>query len=527
MTLGTLNFVDLAPAGVVTLTDVALLLNPLDDVAVARTNLQMGTVVELADMSRVTIGRLIPTGHKFSIRAIPVQAPLRRYGQIIGFATADIAPGDHVHSHNLKVHDFERMYDFGVDVTPVDMVVESQRRTFMGYKRPSGKVGTRNYLAVLSTVNCSAHTSKAIAHHFGPGQLAAFPNVDGVIPLTHGWGCAMRTGGENYTLLQRALAGMANHANIVGYIVVGLGCETNNIEELVDNYHLEQYGARPPRMTVQDMGGIRKTIDAGVRAINELLPIANASVRTAQPISELSLALQCGGSDGWSGITANPVLGRVSDEIVRNGGTVVLTETPEIYGAEHLLTRRAASPDVGQKLVALIRWWEAYTARMNVEIDNNPSHGNKIGGLTTIFEKSLGAVAKGGSTPLIDVIGYAEPLTKRGLIFMDGPGYDPVGATGQVASGCNMLAFTTGRGSVFGFKPTPCVKLATNSTTYNRMVEDMDVNCGAVLEGVSIDAIAAQTLDLIIAVASGKASKSEELGVGEDEFQPWNLGGTV
>ena len=526
MATGTINFMDVAPSGVLPLADVALLLNAIDDVAIAKTNLQMGTTIQMAD-SQIVIRQLIPTGHKFAVRSVADAEPLHRYGQVIGFATAAIQPGDHVHSHNLKVKGFERAYDFGVDVQPVTLVASDQRPIFMGYKRASGKVGTRNYLAVLSTVNCSAHTSKAIAHYFTAEKLAAYPNIDGVIPLTHGWGCAMRTGGENYTLLQRALAGMANHPNIAGYIVVGLGCETNNIEELVDNYHLEQNGARPPRMTVQDMGGIRKTIAAGVKALEELLPVANSCVRTPQPISELALALQCGGSDGWSGITANPVLGMVSDAIVRNGGTVVLTETPEIYGAEHLLTRRAASREVGEKLVALIHWWEEYTARMNVEIDNNPSHGNKVGGLTTIFEKSLGAVAKGGTTPLVDVIGYAEPLGKRGLVFMDGPGYDPVGATGQVASGCNMLAFTTGRGSVFGFKPAPSVKLATNSVTYNRMSEDMDVNCGAVLDGVPMEEVARQTLDLIIAVASGKQSASEMLGVGEDEFQPWNLGGTV
>ncbi|MCA9908022.1 MAG: UxaA family hydrolase, partial [Anaerolineae bacterium] len=303
-------------------------------------------------------------------------------------------------------------------------------------------------------------------------------------------------------------------------------CETNQIADLVANYGLNG-SHMPPNLTIQDEGGIRKTVAAGIAAVEALLLVANQTARTEQPISELMLALQCGGSDGWSGVTANPALGLLSDEIVRQGGTVVLAETPEIYGAEHLLTRRAISREVGEKLVEKVRWWEAHAARLGIEIDNNPSVGNKAGGLTTIYEKSLGAVAKGGSTPLTGVYDYAEPVTARGFTFMDSPGYDPVSVTGQVAGGCNLVLFTTGRGSVFGFKPAPSIKISTNTAVYERMTDDIDLNAGVIVEAGAMQAVADEMLELAIRVASGEPSKSEAQDVGEDEFNPWSLGGTL
>ncbi len=358
--------------------------------------------------------------------------------------------------------------------------------------------------------------------------MAAYPNIDGVIALTHGLGCAFKHGGENYQLLQRTLAGFANHANIGAYIVVGLGCEGNQVEELVDNYNLRYGdGHKPLRMTIQDSGGVSETIAKGIAAVEALLPLANAIHRTPQPISEIMLALECGGSDAWSGVTANPALGLASDMLVQNGGTTCLAETTEIYGAEHLLMRRAISAAVGEKLAQKVKWWEQYAAKLDIEIDNNPSPGNKAGGLTTIYEKSLGAVAKGGTMPLMDVYGYAEPITSRGFVFMDTPGYDPVEATGQVAGGCNVLCFTTGRGSAFGFRPTPSIKISTNTTLYENQKNDMDLNAGKLLDGVPMQQVADELLDLIIAVASGQKTKSEQLGIGEDEFQPWMIGGTL
>lgn len=527
MTTGTLQFVDLAAPGAVALSDVAVRLNPSDDVAVAKTHLQAGTALTF-DGARVEVRQFVATGHKIALRDAAESAPLRRYGQVIGFATRPIRAGDHVHVHNLAAHAFDRDYAFGADAAPYDVLPLERRRTFQGIARPDGRVGTRNYVAVISSVNCSAHTVREIAHHFTPERLAAFPNVDGVIPIAHGWGCATRIGGENDVLLQRTLAGIARHPNVAGYVLVGLGCETNQIEVLIDNQALRlEDGGRPLRMTIQDTGGVRKTIASGVAAVESLLPGADAARRAPQPISELILALQCGGSDGWSGVTANPLLGLVADAVVRSGGRAVLSETPEIYGAEHLLTRRAASREVGEKLVRLIRWWESYAAKMNLDIDNNPSPGNKAGGLTTIYEKSLGAVAKGGSMPLMDVFGYAEQVTTRGFTFMDTPGYDPVSATGQSAGGCNVMLFTTGRGSVFGFKPTPSIKVCTNTATYNALSEDMDFNAGRVLDGALMDDVAGELLELVIDVASGRKTESEELGIGENEFQPWHVGGTL
>jgi altronate hydrolase len=535
MDAGNTNFVASSPSAAVPLREVAVRLHPRDNVAIAKINLQVGTNLALGaethPHTRVAVRQLIPRGHKVALREIRVGETVRRYGQAIGFASQTILPGEHVHTHNLGIQDFAREHAFGVDVQPVTLVSESDRRTFAGYKRADGRVGTRNYMAVISTINCSAHTSREIAHYFTPERLAAFPNVDGVIPLIHSSRCSLRIGGPDYVLLQRTLAGMARHPNVGAYIIVGLGCETNQAADLVENYGLcSSSGVLSPcpqSLVIQDLGGIRKTVEAGIAALEKLLPVVNAAQRTPQPISELMLALQCGGSDGWSGVTANPVVGLVADEAVRQGGTVVLAETPEIYGAEHLLTRRAISPQVGQKLVAQVRWWEQYAQRMGIEVDNNRSVGNEAGGLTTIYEKSLGAVAKAGRTPLMGVYDYAEPVTARGFTFMNSPGYDPVSVTGQVAGGCNLVLFTTGRGSVFGFKPAPSIKISSNSAIYERMMDDMDLNAGKVLDGVDMEEVATELLDLVVAVASGQPSKSEAQGVGEAEFSPWSLGGML
>lgn len=527
MLTGNINFVDSAPVTNVSLNQVAIRLHPHDQVAIAKTNLQIGTILELggAASNQVRISRFIASGHKVALQAVGAGQPVYRYGQAIGFASQPIQPGEHVHTHNLSVQEFSRDYAFGVDLKPVTYVPAADRRTFLGYRRANGKVGTRNYIAIIASVNCSAHTSREIAHYFTPERLAAYPNVAGVIALAHHSGCATRVGGADYVLLQRTLAGMARHPNVGACLFIGLGCETNQIGDLLANFGFN--GDAPPNLIIQELGGIRKTVQAGVEAVEQLLPLVNAAQRTPQPASELVVALQCGGSDGWSGVTANPVLGLVADEVVRQGGAAVLAETPEVYGAEHLLTRRAITPEVGQKLVAKVRWWEGYTRQHGLEIDNNPSPGNKAGGLTTIYEKSLGAVAKGGQMPLVDVYEYAEPITARGFSFMDSPGYDPVSVTGQVAGGCNVVLFTTGRGSVFGFKPAPSIKVATNSTTYERMAEDMDVNAGRVLTESTLEEVAAELFELVIAIASGQPSKSEAQGVGEAEFNPWNLGGTL
>jgi altronate hydrolase len=495
-----------------------------DGVVIARIAIPEGTTVA----EGVTTKRRIPPGHKIATRAHGTGEAIRRYGQIIGFATEAIAPGDWVHVHNCAMGDFAKDYAWGVDAKPTPMITPAA--TFMGIRRADGRVATRNYIGIVTSVNCSAHVADLIADAFkrnpftGQDPLAEFPNVDGVVALTHKTGCGM-TMGEPLRLLRRTLAGFARHVNFSHVIAIGLGCEVNQLGPMLEEQKLS---GRLRNMDIQEMGGTRKTVEAGIAFVREVLAESNKVTREPVPASELIVALQCGGSDGYSGITANPALGAASDLVVRHGGTVILSETPETYGAEHLLTRRAVSREVGEKLVAKMRWWEEYTAREGAEMNANPSPGNKAGGLTTILEKSLGAMAKGGTTNLTAVYDYAEPVTAKGFTFMDTPGYDPVGATGQVAGGANLLCFTTGRGSVFGMKPTPSIKLATNGAMYERMADDMDVNCGTILSGEeSVAACGERIFQLMLRVASGERTKSEGYDFGSSEFAPWTLGATM
>jgi altronate dehydratase len=509
--------------------DVALRLHESDSVAVLKRPVKAGVEV-LLGASRLVIARDIPQGHKFALTAIAEGAPVRKYGQIIGFAKAAIAPGDHVHTHNVVMKDFGRDYQFCADARPINYHPADQMRSFKGYARPGGQAGTRNYVAVISSVNCSASVSHYVRDRFKTSDFQRdFPNVDGVVAFTHKGGCAMPPGSA-YEILKRVLAGVARHPNIVGYVMIGLGCETNQIQLLRKEHHLDKLRdgeSAPVFMTIQHLGGVRKTVEAGVAAVSKVLPLANDQRRTSQPISKLILAENCGGSDGNSGISANPALGVASDELVRYGGTSVLAETPEIYGAEHLLTRRAASRQVGEKLVSVIQWWEEHARMHQATIDNNPSPGNKEGGLTTIYEKSLGAVAKGGQSPLAAVYDYAEAITTPGFCFMDTPGYDPVSMTGLVAGGCNIGVFTTGRGSVYGCKPAPCIKVATNTPLFVHMNEDMDINAGTVLDGVeTVEQVGTRIFEKILSVASGEKTKSELAGIGDEEFAPWVLGPT-
>jgi altronate hydrolase len=502
----------------------AIRLSPADNVVVARADILPGTVVP---GEGVTAKSHIPAGHKLATAVVESGAAVRKYNQIIGFATARIEPGDHVHTHNLAMGDFARDYAFGTDAKPTDYVPDAERATFEGVVRKDGRIATRNYLGIISTVNCSATASKYIAEHFRGNALADFPNVDGVVALVHGTGCGMASEGDGMDVLRRTIAGYARHPNFAGILILGLGCEANQISGL-----MRAEGLEPSQflhtMTIQETGGTAKTVREGVAMMKAMLPEANQVKRQTVSASHIKLALQCGGSDGYSGITANPALGACVDLLVRHGGSAVLSETPEIYGAEHLLTRRAVSREVGEKIVERIRWWESYTARTGNEMNNNPSPGNKAGGLTTILEKSLGAVAKGGSTNLVDVYRYAEHMSAQGFVFMDTPGYDPVSATGQVAGGANIVCFTTGRGSVFGCKPAPSLKLATNTPLYKRMTDDMDIDCGPIADGAAtVQELGRKIFELVLATASGKQSMSEELGFGDEEFTPWQLGAVM
>ncbi len=503
-------------------TPLYLRLNPADDVVIACRELETGT--NLIKENVICRDR-IPAGHKVATRAIAPGDPVRRYSQVIGFATRPIAPGQHVHVHNLEVRDFARDYAFGEAYKPTEFV--KSPATFRGIVRPDGRVATRNYIGILSTVNCSATVSKYVAEAFKGEALASYPNVDGIVALTHTSGCGMDSAGEGIDILRRTLAGYARHANFAGVLVIGLGCEANQMDALFFTQGLAE-GPLLRAMTIQDKGGTAKAVAEGIAIVKEMLPVANQVTRDAVPASGIVVGLQCGGSDGYSGITANPALGAAVDLLVKHGGTAILSETPEIYGAEHLLTRRAQTRAVGEKIVERIKWWEEYTARNKGEMNNNPTPGNKAGGLTTILEKSLGAVAKGGTTGLMGVFEYAEPVTTKGFVFMDTPGYDPVSATGQVAGGANMICFTTGRGSVYGCKPSPSLKLATNTAMYERMEDDMDINCGEILDGsMTVQEAGEKIFKLILATAGGEPSKSERHGFGADEFVPWYLGAVM
>ncbi|VFR42943.1 Altronate dehydratase [plant metagenome] len=497
-------------------------LHPSDNVVVARVPVGLGTDVPSEGF---TARSQVPAGHKLAARDLKAGEPILKYNVCIGFAATDIAAGTYLHSHNTDFREFDRDYAHGRDYVPTPLLPAERQATFQGYVRANGEVGTRNYIGVLSTVNCSATVAHRIADAFDETRLAAWPNVDGVVAVTHGMGCGMEMSGEPMDLLRRTLGGYARHPNFAAVLVVGLGCERNQLHQLLEDQGLSA-GARLHAFVMQETGGTRKTIEGGIAAIEALLPEANAAQRSSVPASHLKIGLQCGGSDGFSSITANPALGAAMDILVRHGGTAILSETPEIYGVEHTLTSRARSREVGEKLLQRIRWWkEEYSPGRDVQINGKVSPGNQMGGLANIFEKSLGSSMKGGTTGLMEVYRYAEPVTQPGLVFMDTPGFDPVSATGQIAGGANIICFTTGRGSMFGAKPVPSIKLATNTPMYQRLTEDMDLNCGEILDGTaSLQEVGERIFAQILKVASGEHTKSEDLGLGDHEFVPWNIG---
>lgn len=504
-----------------------LRLHPIDDVLIAKEGLPAGTVVE-TELGPVRLAKDVGAGHKIAFRARAAGEPIHRYGQVIGVASVPIAPGDHVHTHNVERAERQQDYEFGAGARPVDRCAPGDVRTFRGYLRSDGRVGTRNFIAIISTVNCSASVSRMVKDRFRDVSRE-HPEVDGVIALTHRGGCGHVADGEDHLQLERVLAGYATHPNVAGCVLVGLGCEVLQPARLLERQRLArgEGGSPPPVVIIQDVGGVRLAVEAASAEVERLVPQAAAARRTDQPVSHLVLGTNCGGSDSYSGITANPALGFAVDELIRQGGAAVLGETPEIYGAEQLLVRRAVSPAVAQRLLERIGWWRRYLHSYDADVDHNPSPGNVAGGITTVLEKALGGVAKGGTTPLVDVVRYAEQVAAKGLVFMDTPGFDPVSVTGIVAGGANLLAFTTGRGSVFGCKPVPSLKLASNSAMYRRMEEDMDLDCGVILEGASVEEIGRRILETLIAVASGERTKSELMGIGEEEFDPWLPGPTL
>ena len=494
-----------------------------DNVLIAKTQLALGQAIEIGG-GAVRLRAQVPPGHKVAACAIAQGEPVRKYDTVIGFATRDIEPGDHVHSHNIELREYDRDPGFGLDVRPVDYVPEAERATFMGIVREDGRIGTRNFIGLFSSVNCSATAIKKIAEWFTPERLAAYPNVDGVVAFAQTSGCGMSSPSYHFDVLRRTIAGYARHPNLAGALIVGLGCERNQVADLVSSQGLRE-GSLMRTMVMQDIGGTRQTIEAGIAMVQDMLPAANAVTRQRVPASHIKIGLECGGSDGFSSITANPALGAAMDILVRHGGTAILSETPEIHGVENMLTRRAVSAEVGQKLLNRLEWWKEYTRGQNAQFNGVVGHGNQQGGLANIFEKSLGSAMKGGTTPLQAVYEYAEPIDKAGFVFMDSPGYDPVACTGQIASGANLICFTTGRGSMFGSKPAPTIKLATSTPMYLRLQEDMDINCGLVLDGeATMQQMGQIIFEHILRAASGEKTKSELLGLGDHEFIPWHLG---
>ncbi len=497
-----------------------------DNVWIAKEALAIGAVVQ-----GIRLRAQVPAGHKIAARDIAKGETIFKYNTAIGVAARDIAAGEHVHGHNIGVGDFHQdaqRLAFGADIRAVDYVAESEQAHFMGYVRgdlgKGGRVGTRNFIGLFSSVNCSATVIHKIAEHFTPERLKNYSHIDGVAAFAQTTGCGMASPSPHFDLLRRTIAGYARHANVGGALVVGLGCERNQVADLMASQNLES-NQLMRTMVMQDSGGTRASIRAGIEAVEAMLDEVNLARRTLVPASYISIGLECGGSDGFSGITCNPALGAAMDILVRHGGTAILSETPEIHGVEHMLTRRAVSPAVGQQLLDRLAWWQEYTKGTNVQFNGVVGYGNQAGGLANIIEKSLGSAMKAGTTPLRAVYQYAEPITERGFVFMDSPGYDPVAVTGQIASGANLICFTTGRGSMFGSKPAPTIKLASNTPMYQRLTEDMDINCGGILDGThDMQQMGQVIFDAILKHASGEPTKSELLGLGDHEFVPWHLG---
>ena len=437
----------------------AIILNKTDNIVIALNNMNAGDYLKGYDLK---IDAPILSGQKIANVDIPKDGPIYKYGTIIGFADSDICKGQVLINSNIKFKEFSREHDYCSKYKPTMFANSSTQRTFMGFRRKDGRVGTRNFIAVVSTVNCSATVVHEIASYFTPEKLKEYPNVDGVAAFSHSTGCGMELSGEPMNLLYRTLGGYIDHPNVASSLVVGLGCERCQVgglfqyQGIVENQNLKT-------LVMQENGGTSATIKAGIKCIEDMLKKANDIKREEVSLSNLTVGLQCGGSDSFSSLSANPSLGKAVDILVTHGGTAILSETPEIYGVENSLTARAVSVSVADKLMNKVNWWKnVYSVGRDVQINGTVSPGNQKGGLANILEKSLGSAMKGGSTGLMEVYNYAEKVTEKGFVFMDTPGFDPVSATGQIAGGANLIAFTTGRGSCFGAKPAPSIKLATN-----------------------------------------------------------------
>ncbi|MFG2375453.1 UxaA family hydrolase [Streptomyces sp. NPDC048504] len=495
----------------------------MDDIGLLLGDVPRGTLLELADGTTPAVED-IAAGHKVALHAIPKGAPVRKYGEVIGVALSDIPAGGHVHVHNLGIGRWEEPTASPSPTRTRPTAVSPTRDRFLGYRRADGRAATRNYIVVVPTVNCSATVARMIALRADERHKGT-PGLDGVIALPHDLGCGMAEGTPGDAILRRTLRGYLGHANVAGALLISLGCEVNQPENLLGES--ESTGLGVETLAIQQLGGTAATLNTALDRIADLVSRITRTHRVPIPLAELTLGLQCGGSDAYSGLTANPTLGVAADLLVAAGGKVILGETPEIYGAHHLLRDRASTPETAARIDQLIAWWQEYTDANGATLDNNPSRGNRAGGITTIWEKSLGAVLKSGTSPLNDVVGYAEPVTAPGLTFMDTPGYDPVSATGMVAGGANLLAFTTGRGSLFGSRPVPCLKISTTSGLYERMRGDIDFDAGPAMSHTDQLTYGTALFEALVDMASGTGSKSEALGFGTEEIVPWRMGAVL
>lgn len=496
-------------------------LHPDDNVVVARVDIPAGT--EIPEEGFVTKND-IPAGHKVACVDIEADGKVVKFATPICLSARPIAAGEHVHKHNVHTEPLEKDYAFCSEYKETELVPEDERIKFNGFVRESGKVGTRNYIGIFTTVLCCAGVAKGIADYFSKEVMKQYPNVDGVIPFIVDTGCGMEQSGAPMDILRRCTGNYIKHPNIGAALIVGLGCERNNIDAFMQQEGIVETD-RIKRFVIQEHHGSVQSIKDGIEIVKEFLEIANKDEREPASIEHLMVALQCGGSDGFSVISANPALGVAMDKLVKNGGTCVLAETTEIYGGEHILTRNAATPELAQKIIDIMDWWKDYSVGHAVQFTGNTVPGNIKGGLTSTAEKALGVVQKGGSTGLVDVVDYAFPVTKHGFNYMDTPARDSVSMTGEISGGCNICVFTTGRGTCIGTYPSPTIKLCSNTPAFNNMKDDMDINCGTIVDGEkTLAEVGEEIFDYILEVANGKYPKSEELGYGVDEFKPWQFG---
>lgn len=496
-------------------------LDPHDNVVVARMPVPAGTQVPV---EATATRQDVPAGHKIAARFIAKGEPVLKYNTVIGFASEDLVPGTWMHSHNILFDEVQKDYAFSRDYRPTEFVSAAERAAFQGIVRTDGRVGTRNYIGVFTLGNAGATAARKIASHFTPERLAGFPMVDGVAPFAHEGGGGMERSGYAMALLRRTIGGTIRNPNTAAALIIAAGSESNDLEDCLREQNLER-GPTLRTLVMGELGGLRRTVEAGIALVREMLPAANAVRRESVSAEHLTIGMQCGGSDGFSGLSANPALGAAMDILIKHGGTAILSETSEIFGVEHTLTSRAVTPEVGRKLVERLNWWLRYNEGRDTQINGRVSPGNNAGGLANVLEKSLGGAKKGGTTGLMAVYEYAEPVTQHGLVFMDTPGYDPVSATGQIAGGASMVMFTTGRGSCFGSLPSPTIKLASNTPMFRRMEADMDVNCGVIIDGeVTVPEMGQLIFEQLLRHASGERTKSEISGMGTNEFVPWPIG---